>query len=155
MLSKKENKIMSTKPQKSPAPFDDETIQASEVAKQIEMTIAANREPTNEELQRAQIKADAEIVMKARNFREKMLKGKKTKMRVVPAYRPYLGLRNQVIINGVAIVVPVDGTMFEVPSPFAAELYRRMRGVDAMLEKQSRMADYGANKEETPGVIQF
>jgi len=101
------------------------------------------------------VAADALIQTKVNNFRQRLAKEPTTKIRIAPAYKPYLGSKCQVIINGVAIVIPVDGSMVEVPEPYAAEMYRRMAGIDAQIDRMVKMSNYGQNREQVIGEIKF
>ena len=123
--------------------------------KTFENMVAGKKPQTTEELVQASAKADAEIQSKVNQVRINLMKEEKVKIRISPAYKPHLGNRCQLIINGVAIVVPCDGSMVEIPGSYAAELYRRMAGIDRMLDQQIRMSNYQQNREQVIGEIKF
>jgi hypothetical protein len=100
-------------------------------------------------------RADMNINNTINTTRQKLIKQCKVKIRVSPSYKPYLGSKCQVLINGIPIIVPCDGSMVEVPAAYAAELYRRMAGIDDMISKQVRMSNYSENREQTIGAIKF
>lgn len=131
--------------------IDEEFVDASVFERQIE----GKKEKSTNELVRESMRADHEIQTKVNRVREKLLKEPTTKIRISPAYKPYLGSRCQIMINGVPIVVPCDGSMVELPESYAAELYRRMAGIDKMLDQQVRMSNYSQNREQTIGEIKF
>lgn len=131
--------------------FDDEFMDMAEFERKIE----GKPEKTDAVLVQESMKAEAEIQNKVNRLRVSLQKEPKTKIRISPAYKPYLGSRCQIQINGIPIVVPVDGSMIEIPESYAAELYRRMAGVDKMLDQQVKMANYSQNRESVIGEIKF
>lgn len=131
--------------------IDEEFVDASVFERQIE----GKKEKSTNELVRDSMRADHEIQTKVNRVREKLLKEPTIKIRISPAYKPYLGSRCQIMINGVPIVVPCDGSMVELPESYAAELYRRMAGIDKMIDQQVRMSNYSQNREQTIGEIKF
>jgi hypothetical protein len=70
-----------------------------------------------------------------------------------PMYRPYFGRTMRVMINGISIYMPVDGSTHQVPQTFADEITRRRMCIDAMLTKQHRMSDIQSNYERAPGEL--
>lgn len=125
-------------------------------AKDFDAPVEPAKTPKSaEQLLKDSMKADAEIQTKVNQCRNKLRAENKQKIRISPAYKPYLGSKCQIIINGVPIVVPCDGSMVEIPDSYAAELYRRMAGIDAMIDQQVRMSNYNGNREQTIGEIKF
>ena len=70
-----------------------------------------------------------------------------------PMYRPYFGNVMRVMINGISIYFPVDGSTHEVPESFACEIARRRMCIDNMLAKQERMSSIQDNAEGAPGEL--
>jgi hypothetical protein len=58
-----------------------------------------------------------------------------------------------VSINGISIFFKVDGSTQKVPKTFADEIASRRLAVDAILNKQHRMADIPNNNEKSPGEL--
>ena len=79
----------------------------------------------------------------------------KVPMYLAPLYRPYFGNVMPVMISGVSIYFPVDGSTHMVPRSFAAEIERRRQAIDAILNKQGRMSNISANVESSPGELEF
>lgn len=77
----------------------------------------------------------------------------KVPMYLSPMYRPYFGNNMRVMINGISIYFPVDGSTHSVPKSFADELTRRRKCIDMALAKQHRMADIRGNYERAPGEL--
>lgn len=65
-----------------------------------------------------QAQMDAEV----RKLGEEYAKQKKVKRRINKAFSKRLGKTHYIGINGVGVVVPVDGTEFEIPQIFADHL---------------------------------
>lgn len=80
---------------------------------------------------------------------------KKVKIQISPMYRPYFGNIMPVIVNGIAIYFPIDGSVYEVPKTFATEIVRRRKAIDAILLKQRRMSEVQSNVEATPGELKL
>lgn len=72
-----------------------------------------------------------------------------------PMYRPYFGNVMRVMINGISIFFPVDGTTHQVPKTFADEIASRRMKVDALIVKQNRMSDITKNAEGSPGELKL
>ncbi len=70
-----------------------------------------------------------------------------------PMYRPYVGNVMRVMINGISIFFPVDGSAHEVPETFADEIEARRKAIDAILLKKNLMADIASNVEYNPGDL--
>lgn len=70
-----------------------------------------------------------------------------------PMYRPYFGNVMRVMINGISIYFPVDGSTHAVPESYACEIARRRMCIDNTLAKQERMASVKDNAENTPGEL--
>lgn len=74
-------------------------------------------------------------------------------MYLSPMYRPYFGNVMTVSVNGISIFFKVDGSVQQVPKTFADEIAARRLSIDAMLNKQNRMADIANNAEKSPGEL--
>lgn len=122
---------------------------------EFERAVEGRTPKTTDQLVRESMQADAAIQKKINNCRTVLSKEQKTKVRVAPAYKPYLGSRCQIMINGIPIVIPCDGSIVEIPESYAAELYRRMASIDAMVEQQVKMSNYAGNREQVIGEIKF
>ena len=70
-----------------------------------------------------------------------------------PMYRPYFGNVMRVMINGISIYFPVDGSTHPVPESFACKIARRRMCIDNMLAKQERMSSIKDNAENAPGEL--
>lgn len=88
-----------------------------------------------------------------KQLREKYAQEKKVDMYLSPMYRPYFGNVMRVMLSGISIYFPVDGSTHKVPVSFASEIARRRMAIDNMLTKQRRMADISKNNESAPGEL--
>ena len=77
----------------------------------------------------------------------------KVDMKVSPMYQPYFGKVMQVMLNGISIYFKVDGSVQSVPRSFADELEAGQMAIDAIISKQTKMADIGNNHERSPGEL--
>lgn len=77
----------------------------------------------------------------------------KVSMYLAPLYKPYFGNVMRVSINGISIFFRVDGSTQQVPKTFADEITSRRLAVDAINEKQTRMANIKENNESSPGAL--
>jgi hypothetical protein len=77
----------------------------------------------------------------------------KVPMYLSPMYKPYFGNVMTVSINGISIFFKVDGSIQQVPQTFADEIASRRLAIDAILNKQHRMADIANNSEKSPGEL--
>lgn len=77
----------------------------------------------------------------------------KVPMYLSPMYRPYFGNVMQVSLNGISIFFKVDGSVQRIPKDFADEVTARRMAIDAILTKQSKMADISKNYESSPGEL--
>lgn len=107
-----------------------------------------------------QVMAQANKKLQEGKHRKKALMKKykeeeKVPMYLSPMYRPYVGNVMPVSINGIKIYFKVDGSTQLVPKTFADEIANRRIQIDAILTKQSRMADVQANAEGTPGELKM
>ena len=104
-------------------------------------------------------KANRELA-RAENQRKEMVATyraeDKKDIRIPPMYAPHFGANMQVMINGISIVVPVDGSMVTVPATFADEISERMMKVDMIENKKSRMSRISENLDMgSPGSMQM
>lgn len=72
-----------------------------------------------------------------------------------PMYQPYFGAVMTCSINGITIFFPLDGKTHYVPKSFATLIDERRMKVDALLNKQAKLADVSANVEASPGELQL
>jgi len=77
----------------------------------------------------------------------------KVQMKLSPMYKPYFGSVMHVMLNGISIFFKVDGSMQSVPRSFADELEARQMAIDAIISKQTAMADINNNLESSPGEL--
>ena len=76
---------------------------------------------------------------------------KKVAVQGSPMYRPYFGNNVPIIINGVAIYVPLDGQLYEIPESFAAVFLDRISRVDEQIRVRKQMASVSENSESYAG----
>ena len=76
---------------------------------------------------------------------------KKVAVQGSPMYRPYFGNNMPIIINGVAIYVPLDGQQYEIPETFAAVFLDRISRVDEQIRVRKQMASVSENSESYAG----
>ena len=76
---------------------------------------------------------------------------KKVAVQGSPMYRPYFGNNMPIIINGVAIYVPLDGQQYELPESFAAVFLDRISRVDEQIRMRKQMASVSENSESYAG----
>ena len=80
-------------------------------------------------------------------------KQKKVSVMVAPMYAAYFGKVMHVMINGISIAVPCDGSPYNIPETFAEEVHRRLRAVNDAELKSKRFADIASNVEKAPGEL--
>ena len=76
---------------------------------------------------------------------------KKVAVQGSPMDRPYFGNNMPIIINGVAIYVPLDGQQYEIPESFAAVFLDRISRVDEQIRVRKQMASVSENSESYAG----
>ena len=106
-------------------------------------------------IQKPSIKQDSIIEAQARRktLAEHYKAEERVEVYLSPMYRPYFGNVMCVAINGISIYFPVDGKPYKVPKTFADAICERRMAIDAILNKQDRMANVSANSEQTPGEL--
>lgn len=72
-----------------------------------------------------------------------------------PSYRVYFGKSMPIILNGIAVFVPLDGGQYRVPQSFASVFYERIGRVDASEVQQQKVSDIKNNIETYPGEKQL
>ena len=72
-----------------------------------------------------------------------------------PFYRPYFGNIMPLVINGIAIHVPLNGKQYEIPETYAALFYERIQRIDAQRLIQQRLGDVSGNLEAYAGEKDF
>lgn len=80
---------------------------------------------------------------------------KKFPVRVAPSYAKYFGRMMRVTINAVAVTIPCDGNVYNLPAEFACEVERRMREMDSFELKSRKMGDIKNNYEPDIGHLSF
>lgn len=68
-----------------------------------------------------------------------------------PMYRPYFGNNMPIILNGVAVYVPLDGQQYQIPESFAAVFFERIARIDEQLRMRNQMANVSENVEAYAG----
>ena len=68
-----------------------------------------------------------------------------------PMYRPYFGNNMPIILNGIAIFVPLDGQQYEIPESFAAIFFDRISRIDEQINMRKQMAAISDNIEAYAG----
>lgn len=76
---------------------------------------------------------------------------KKIPVQGSPMYRPYFGNNMPIILNGIAIFVPLDGQQYEIPESFAAIFLDRISRIDEQINMRKRMAAISDNVEAYAG----
>ena len=122
-----------------------------------EMEMAENKIPTAEKQGREQA---ASQEMLKREVAQKTLaqiytSQKKFPVRIAPSYAKYFGRIMRVTINCVAVAVPCNGQVYNLPEEFACECERRMREMDAYELKSRKLADVTNNYEPDIGSLSF
>ena len=80
---------------------------------------------------------------------------KKFPVRIAPSYAKYFGRIMRVTINCVAVAIPCNGQVYNIPEAFACECERRMREMDAYELKSRKLADVANNYEPDIGHLSF
>jgi hypothetical protein len=78
-------------------------------------------------------------------------KEKKVAVQGSPMYRPYFGNSMPIILNGVAVYVPLDGQQYEIPESFAAVFLDRISRIDEQINMRKQMAAVSENVETYAG----
>jgi len=68
-----------------------------------------------------------------------------------PMYRPFFGNMMPIIINGVAVYVPLDGQQYSIPETFASVFHERIAMVDEQERIRRGMANVQQNSETYAG----
>lgn len=76
---------------------------------------------------------------------------KKVPVQGSPMYRPYFGNNMPIILNGIAIYVPLDGQQYEIPESFAAIFFDRISRIDEQINMRKQMAAISDNVESYAG----
>ena len=76
---------------------------------------------------------------------------KKVPVQGSPMYRPYFGNNMPIILNGIAVYVPLDGQQYEIPESFAAIFMDRISRVDEQINMRKRMSAVSDNIEAYAG----
>ena len=91
--------------------------------------------------------------LRAKNSRlvEHYKNEKKIPVQGSPMYRPYFGNNMPIILNGIAIFVPLDGQQYEIPESFAAIFFDRISRIDEQINMRKQMAAISDNIEAYAG----
>lgn len=76
---------------------------------------------------------------------------KKIPVQGSPMYRPYFGNNMPIILNGIAVYVPLDGQQYEIPESFAAIFLDRISRIDEQINMRKRMSAISDNIEAYAG----
>lgn len=76
---------------------------------------------------------------------------KKVPVQGSPMYRPYFGNNMPIILNGIAVYVPLDGQQYEIPESFAAIFMDRISRIDEQINMRKRMSAISDNIEAYAG----
>ena len=100
-----------------------------------------------------QAQAAVAIEQRTKRNRDDLIAQEKIEVTIPPMYRPHFGMVMDVGLNGLTIHVPCDGKPYKVPADYAGIIKGRMRAVNDMLGKQSRLANIQGNKESYAGEL--
>jgi hypothetical protein len=75
----------------------------------------------------------------------------KVKVQGSPMYKPFFGNNMPIIVNGIAIYVPLDGQQYEIPETYAAIFQDRIARIDTLERRRKSMADVQNNSESYAG----
>lgn len=93
----------------------------------------------------------ASLEVKRRDVAKQYKDGKYIAVTGSPFYRAYFGNNMPIIINGIAIHVPLDGNAYEIPEEFAGVFTERIRRVDKLVKSQKDMSNVNGNFEAYAG----
>ena len=68
-----------------------------------------------------------------------------------PVYAKHFGNNMPIIINGIAIFVPMNGQRYSIPESFAAVFFERIAIVDEQMRATRKLADVSNNSEAFAG----
>lgn len=68
-----------------------------------------------------------------------------------PMYRPHFGNNMPIILNGIAIYVPLDGQQYAIPESYAAIFHERLARVDEQERMRRQMSSVSENNEAYAG----
>ena len=111
-----------------------------------EMSVA-NTQEVNAELN-SNVK---ELEAKKRNLAASYKNEPKVTVQGSPMYRPYFGNNMAIIVNGIAIYVPLDGQQYSIPESFAAVFFERISRTDEQIRMRKQMSSVPNNLESYAG----
>ena len=76
---------------------------------------------------------------------------KKVKVSGSPMFQPYFGKQMPIIVNGIAVYVPLDGNQYEIPATFAGIFHQRIKAVNDHISLRTKMSDVRGNLERYAG----
>ena len=88
---------------------------------------------------------------KRKRVSEEYKREKKVTVQGSPMYRPYFGNTMPIIINSVAVYVPLDGQQYEIPETFAAVFKDRISRIDEQINMRKQMSAVSENVESYAG----
>ena len=86
---------------------------------------------------------------------QRYLAEEKVPVTISPMYVGYFGINMPVIINGISMYVPVNGSTNLLPKTFASECNRRIKAVDRSISKAAERAKIENNGEQSPGALEL
>ena len=107
-----------------------------------QLTVANNRRVDNLEKERVHL---------AKRYAEE----DKVTVSGSPFYQPHFGRNMPIILNGIAIHVPLDGHQYKIPTSYAQVFYERIAAVDSMNRQQSAASNVRDNAESYAGEKQL
>lgn len=78
---------------------------------------------------------------------------KQVKVQGSPMYAPWFGKNMPIVLNGIAIYVPLDGQGYNIPESFAAIFNERISLIDEQERRRKAMANVQANLESYAGEL--
>lgn len=94
-------------------------------------------------------------VKKLQSGKQKMAdlyrKEKKYPVTGSPMYAPYFGRVMPLVLNGISVHVPLDGTPYMIPESFAMMFNTKIRSVDQDLIMRKRLTNIAGNFEAYAG----
>lgn len=95
------------------------------------------------------------VEMKRRSLLKTYKSEEKLPVTISPLYKPYFGASMTVSVNGISVIVPCDGKVYQIPKTHAVEAMGRIEKINLMLDRGKKLKDISSNVENTPGEIKF
>lgn len=104
-------------------------------------TTTNNKSANNTPAVNAQLAAEVNKKMKTRSLLVKAYQQEEqVQVQGSPFYRPYFGNNMPLIINGIAVYVPLDGRPYKIPKTFADLFNKRLGRIDSLIQKQGQLS---------------